>query len=863
MRLPVRRPRTVIAVAVAIPLALAPGLARLELRTDGKALVPAGAAEVAVDAALRARFGVRDPIAVVIESTGAAGIYDPRILGLVRELSRAFLQLEGVRPIDVASLATEHSDRVRPGTLEFRPWLEALPRDEHELSRLRRDLEQVDIYGGTLLSSDKPASAAAILVGVPPDADRRALVSQVRSLLWPAVAALREAGVPVEGHLVGAPVAESQLGDHVLDDLVLLVPLALAVMALIFLLAFKSPVAVLLPLVEVGACLVVVFALMGWSGTPVYLTAAVLPVILTAVGVADELHLFTSFLRRRRAFPDEDTSRAVERTLDEMTRPVVTTSLTTAVGFLAFAAAPIGPVRAFGLFMAVGVLLCMAWSLLVVPAALALVAPAHWRRSLRGGRGGWIGAAEEHLGRLCSRALRRRRLVLATLAALVIAASPAASSLRVQDSWVENFAAESRLRRSTRRIEELFGGTQMLQVAVTLDGVRAAGRVASDAFGEHDVLLPGRIAEPPERLRWHELCVEIGSPEPVRARILSAEPEGEGTRLHLSPVGRGGGSWSLPGWLPSSLEQLSYEVSPRGALVQPELLGLLGQLEGWLAQLSALGVGRVVGPHEHLENMSFMLHARDPLRREIPEDPREIERVLYHYASVRGEQRLRQVFDPDFTSALTTVFLKGANYVDTARLIAAVREYARRQLEPLGLSIELGGDVAVSQALVGGIVRTQVLSLLLALLAVVVLSSVLLRSIALGLASALPPCLAVVAIFAVMGAGGIPLGVASAMFASMTLGIGVDYAIHVLLRRERARAAGADGRAATLEAVRGAGPAILTDGLAVGAGFGLLGFSVVPTNERLGLLMALALFACMAASLVALPVLLASRETRP
>jgi predicted RND superfamily exporter protein len=96
---------------------------------------------------------------------------------------------------------------------------------------------------------------------------------------------------------------------------------------------------------------------------PVYLTVAILPVILVAVGVADELHVFTCFLRRRHAAGAAPQDAVVRATMDEMAAPVVTTSLTTAVGFLSFVLSPIGPVRVFGLFMAVGVLFCMLWSL--------------------------------------------------------------------------------------------------------------------------------------------------------------------------------------------------------------------------------------------------------------------------------------------------------------------------------------------------------------------------------------------------------------------------------------------------------------------------------------------------------------------
>jgi len=93
-----------------------------------------------------------------------------------------------------------------------------------------------------------------------------------------------------------------------------------------------------------------------------------------------------------------------------------------------------------------------------------------------------------------------------------------------------------------------------------------------------------------------------------------------------------------------------------------------------------------------------------------------------------------------------------------------------------------------------------------------------------------------------MGWLGIPLGIATAMFCAIALGIGVDYAVHLLEEIERAAARGVTENPVR-QAVAAAGPAIVADSLAMGLGFALLAFSRVPANARLGQLVAFALFA--------------------
>jgi predicted RND superfamily exporter protein len=223
----------------------------------------------------------------------------------------------------------------------------------------------------------------------------------------------------------------------------------------------------------------------------------------------------------------------------------------------------------------------------------------------------------------------------------------------------------------------------------------------------------------------------------------------------------------------------------------------------------------------------------------------------------RGRDRLWQLVDENYARGLVTVYMTNANFRDTGKLMHAIREYEQANLAPADVSLSFAGDVAVSQTLIDAIVQTQVRSLLISLAGIFVVTSLLGRSLRWGLFCALPCGLAVLINFAAMGLVGIPLGVATSMFAGMTLGIGVDYAIHLMERHRQALAEGLTGRVAVVEAVGSTGPAVLIDALAVGLGFGVLTLSQVPANARLGGLLALSIASCLAATLLLLPALLA------
>ena len=413
-RVAVAYPRRTILAGTLLVLLSGIGIGRLKIQTDGHALVPSARPEVQFDRSVRDDFGVEDQIVVVIESKAADGIFNTETLELVADLTAEFSQIEGLQPQDVLSLATEKNDRVIPGTLTFRAFLDPMPKSDQELKRLRKDLRGMDIYSGTLVSHDERSTA--IFLGVRQRVDRTRVYRQIKR----ALSAYRDRSERI--YVVGAPVAEVLLGYHLMDDLGIpasligekvprgsgigellppktlyefrllvarsigLLPVGIIVMGLVFLFFFRSFRAILLPLGEVAACLIFVFGLMGWFGVPVYLTIAVMPIILTAVGVADEIHIFHRYREHLQRQPkDAHHVELVEMTMAEMWRPILKTSITTAIAFLSFTLSPIGPVRVFGMFTALGVLFCLLWSLTVIPASLVITRPESFAR--RGGRG--------------------------------------------------------------------------------------------------------------------------------------------------------------------------------------------------------------------------------------------------------------------------------------------------------------------------------------------------------------------------------------------------------------------------------------------------------------------------------------------
>jgi len=891
----IRSPRLTIFVAVALTLAVAPGALRLTLRTDGHALVSPDAPEVIYDNAVRDQFGIEDPVVVVIRSPHPDGIYNAGTLQLVRELTAEFMRIEGVRSNNVSSLATEHGFRNRPGTLLYQTFLETPRQTREQLDQLRDDLRRIELYTGTVVSFD--GKSTAILIGAPPGIDRTRLYRKVCDIIaakWPP---------PEDISVTGPPVAEALLGTHILEDLgvprallgastrstldvvpklpssfyklrlfiarhIGLVPVAMLVMAVVFQISFRRWIATALPMAEVGACLAFVFGLMGWLGVPIYLTIAVMPVLLTAMAVSDEIHVYSRYFALLHERPGAKHIELVQSAMDEMVSPVVNTSLTTAIGFASFAFSPLVPVQAFGIFTAIGVMFCLFWSLSVLPALLTLVPPKWVRR--RGAERG-LQAASTHpelkapkrpeghapfFSRFALWIVARRFWVIGTVAVVVALTPLGLRRVVIQDSWIDGFDPASEFSRTTRLVNEQFHGMHLLYVTIDAGEV-LHGRLPSTNIGNAKFSFPTNLIADPQSLvgRWLYINIDNASNDPPRASwrstIESATPSGNKLIVTTQIRDQNSGVWlELP-----KVQSVGYEIVSQPHL-QPKILKTISDLGAFIEQRRALKVGKVLGAPDYVATTRFMLRPNESGSRYVPDHPGEIKLMWDYYRIVRGPEHLRQLVDTNYAQSLLTIFLKEANFVDTQKLMDDLRAYEREHLTPLGIRLGFAGDVAVSQSLIRGIVTTQTQSLLWSLVGIYAITALLGRSLRCGLYAVIPCALSVLINFAVMGWLNIPLGVATSMFAAMTLGIGVDFAVHVLEGFSSSRNRGLSPDAALAESMARTGPAVAINTAAIALGFGVLTLSQVPANARLGGLTILGLVSCLVASLVLLPVLL-------
>jgi predicted RND superfamily exporter protein len=225
-------------------------------------------------------------------------------------------------------------------------------------------------------------------------------------------------------------------------------------------------------------------------------------------------------------------------------------------------------------------------------------------------------------------------------------------------------------------------------------------------------------------------------------------------------------------------------------------------------------------------------------------------------------------YDASDPSDVVTIITVGIPGTREQRVIAGAREALRADLAPLAAHpaitrAGLTGSPFVRDASLTATVRSLRTSIPLAAAGALVLLVLALRSVRLAAVTVVPIGLVVVWLYALMELTGLALNFVTATIGAVSIGVGIDYSIHMTERyREELKRTG--GAVPALErAARGTGISLLASAGSSVLGFTIMGFAPMPLFATYGALTALMIFLALAASLAVLPSLLRVATTPP
>ena len=190
------------------------------------------------------------------------------------------------------------------------------------------------------------------------------------------IAGVREVAKDFQGddfpiHLSGMPLISDYFNKAIGRDVGLFMSLAVVSFSIFLLVLFRRFSGALLPLLVVMLSMLCTLSIMAIFGAPFTSVTSILPSFMMSVGIGSSVHVLAIFYRHFREHGNKE--EAVVFTFAHSGLPVLMTGVTTAAGLLSFSTSEMRPIADLGLFGGLGVLVILVFTLILMPALIALL----------------------------------------------------------------------------------------------------------------------------------------------------------------------------------------------------------------------------------------------------------------------------------------------------------------------------------------------------------------------------------------------------------------------------------------------------------------------------------------------------------
>ena len=224
--------------------------------------------------------------------------------------------------------------------------------------------------------------------------------------------------------------------------------------------------------------------------------------------------------------------------------------------------------------------------------------------------------------------------------------------------------------------------------------------------------------------------------------------------------------------------------------------------------------------------------------------------------------QVREIIDyPGESGEQTTIFLASIPGTRRQEVVTAARDVLLLDLAILNetdaISVAaLTGSPFTRQAQLEATTDTLRRAIPIAAVGALILLLLVMRSVRYAVVTVIPVGLVVVWLYAIMYIGGFAFNFVTATIGAISIGVGIDFSIHMTVRFREELARTRSRADALAQATRGTGVALMASAASSIVGFTILGFAPMPLFSSFGFLTAIMIALALAAALIVLPSLL-------
>ncbi len=291
------------------------------------------------------------------------------------------------------------------------------------------------------------------------------------------------------------------------------------------------------------------------------------------------------------------------------------------------------------------------------------------------------------------------------------------------------------------------------------------------------------------------------------------------------------------------------------AFKQPENLQIIDQMQSETEKLAL--VGNSFSLADYIKRMNKVMNADNEEFYDIPENNEMVAQYLLLYEMSGDPENLTKLINYDYNRTNITFQLKGDDSKTINEALTVIKQFEDK-LNAQGITVNYAGSGYKALVFTDLILEGQIMSIIISLGLILILLTLMFRSIKAGLIGSLPILITAVLSFGVMGLLNIPLSTTTALLSSIAIGIGIDYAIHFLQYYKQNLAHSRQKVTAIYKTMNQTGKAILFNAIVVISGFMVLLFSVFPPNRTLGALVSMNMFTSLLGTLTVMMILVFS-----
>jgi predicted RND superfamily exporter protein len=344
----------------------------LRIVIDPMAILPASHPFVASKLQLENIFSEHYSFVVAIEPKSGNQL-DPVVLQKIQRITSELKKDSGLVKSTLLSVASQNAKAILDNggdSFEVRPLHTVLNQPE----KLRAWLDSNPIYRNAIVSPDY--KTLTVLAQFKPDPQG---YGAILKRIQPIVDKERDDSVNIylSGHV-------NFLGQIELysERMIILVPIAIVLIALLLFSAFGSLQGLLLPLLTANLALIWVLGIMGASGIPLDVFNATTPILILAIAAGHAVQMLKRYYEEYERLrietsltPQEANELAIINSVRKVGKYMIAASIIAALGFLSLTIFEIKTVRIFGIFTGLGILSALLIELTFMPALRSMLKP--------------------------------------------------------------------------------------------------------------------------------------------------------------------------------------------------------------------------------------------------------------------------------------------------------------------------------------------------------------------------------------------------------------------------------------------------------------------------------------------------------